>query len=139
MIILDTNVVSALMRLDREPAVAAWINRQSIDAIFVTTVTVFEVRFGLERMPAGKGRRSNELRFAQVLATLVPGRILSLDQLGADAAARLHLKRGKHKADLEAPDSLIAGIANHIGASIATRNAKDFNNLGVPLINPWVV
>ena len=137
MIILDSNVVSALMRLDREPKVAAWLNRQQPTDLFVTTVTVFEVRFGLELMPHGQGKARNEARFSDVLSLLVPGRILSLDQPGAESAAAVHRKRGKHKANLGAPDSLIAGIALHLGATVATRNTKDFKALNVPLIDPW--
>ena len=137
MIILDSNVVSALMRLDREPLVAAWLNKQRPLELFITTVTIFEVQFGLELMPRGKGRTRNEARFSDILDLLVPGRVLNLDQPGAALAATIHLRRGQRKTNVETPDSLIAGIALHLGAAVATRNTKDFKSLRVPLINPW--
>jgi toxin FitB len=137
MIILDSNVVSALMRLDPETAVAIWLNRQAIDDLFLTPVTIFEIHFGLERMPPGKAKRNTEMRFTQVLTNIVSGRSLNLDQQVSETAARLHVMRGKHTAKLDAPDSKIAGIALQSGATIAPRNTQVFANLGVDLVNPW--
>jgi toxin FitB len=137
MIILDSNVVSALMRFEKEAKVMQWVSGSPTTDLFVTVVTVFEITFGLQRMPVGTGRRNYEGRFANILTTLFPSRVLSFDEASAAAAAAAHIKRGRHKADLEAPESMIAGIALHYGATIATRNAKDFRSLPIPLVDPW--
>ena len=137
MIILDTNVISAIMRLELEPKVAAWLDLQNPQVLFVTAVSLFEIHFGIERMARGKKRTLHEARLATVMSDVVAGRLVNFDRETSIAAAKAHSVRGKMKANHEAPDSLIAGTAIHHAASIATRNAKDFAGLGVKIINPW--
>ena len=137
MIILDTNVASALMRLESEPAVADWLSKQVRDTLHLTTVSIFEIQFGIERFPAGGKRRQLEAGFASVMRNVIAGRTLQLDHFTALAAAVVHVKRGKAKANVQAPDSLIAGAAKHYGATVATRNTKDFGGLGLTLVDPW--
>ena len=137
MIILDTNVASALMRLQSEPAVDSWLRKQVGNTLHITTVSIFEIQFGIERFPAGRKRTQLEVGFASVLRNVIAGRILQLDHAAAMTAAVMHVKRGKSKANVEAPDSLIAGAARHHGAVVATRNAKDFGGLGLTLVDPW--
>ena len=102
MIIIDTNVASALMRLELEPAVAAWIDEQDLESIFLTSVSIFEIQFGVERAPHGRKRVKFAADFAALLSQIVPGRIIELDRSGAIAAAAVHVAKGKAKAKAKA-------------------------------------
>ncbi len=137
MIIVDTNVVSALMRLELEPEVAAWLDTQNLDALFVTSISLFEVQFGIERMAKGNKRSFLEARLEDILRAVVAGRIINFDRFAAADAAVVHVMRGKAKAEHQTPDSLIAGIARQHGATVATRNVRDFAGLSVKVVDPW--
>ena len=125
------------MRLQSEPIVDDWLRKQVRDDLHLTTVSIFEIQFGIERFPVGRKRAQLEAGFASVMSNIIVGRILQLDYPVALAAAVMHVKRGKSKANIEAPDSLIAGAALHYGAVVATRNSKDFGGLGLTLVDPW--
>jgi len=137
MIIADTNVASAFMRLELEPKVTAWLDAQNLDDLFVTSISLFEIQFGIERLAKGKKRALHEARLDEVLRGIIAGRIINFDRLAAAEAAAVHVIRGKAKADTQARDSLIAGIARHHGATLATRNVKDFASLGLAIVDPW--
>ena len=106
--------------------------------LFVTSITIFEIHFGLIAMPSGKRRRNAGSRFNDIISTVVASRILHLDTASARAAAEAHAARGKDRAKVDAPDSLIAGLAREHGATVATRNIKDFSGLGITLVDPWM-
>lgn len=137
MILLDTNVLSALMRREPEPRVIEWLDAQSAESIWTTTITVFEVRFGLELLAMGRRRRVLEAAFASALTEELEGRILVFDRPAADAAAELAAQRRRIGRPIDFRDIQIAGIAKARRATLATRNLRHFEGLGVDLIDPW--
>ena len=137
MIIVDTNVLSALMRLDRESAVRDWLDKQVIDQLRVSAPTIFEIHYGLSALPAGRRRREMEARLADVMADLFSNKVIPLDNEAAQSAGRAHAEHVANARNVDVPDSQIAGVARLLGATIATRNTADFTGLGIPLINPW--
>jgi toxin FitB len=138
MIVLDSNVVSALMRIESEPAVAAWLAHQNIERLVTTAPTFFEIQFGIEAKPQGRRRRALEESFASVIDGVLARRILTFDEAAAAAGARARAIQRRRGLTASVPDSQIAGIAMFHGHAIATRNVADFAHLGLPLINPWV-
>jgi toxin FitB len=135
--ILDTNVLSALMRTKPDVAVVSWLDRQPADAIWITSVTLFEARFGLALLPKGKRRFGLERAFEQVVEEDLANRILDFDSVAAAAAARLAAERQRAGRIVDLRDTLIAGIAQARRATIATRNTKHFEGLDVPVVDPW--
>lgn len=137
MIIVDTNVLSALMRLDRESAVRNWLDKQVIDQLRVSAPTMFEIHYGLSALPVGRRRREMEARLADVIADLFRNKVIPLDNEAAQSAGRAHAEHVAIGRNVDVPNSQIAGVARLLGATIATRNTADFAGLGIPLINPW--
>jgi toxin FitB len=137
LILLDTNVVSALMKRLAVPLLSGWLDRQLPTDLWTTSITVFEIRFGLTAMPDGRRRRSLEAEFDAVLSEDLSGRVASLDRPAADAAARLGAKRRSEGKSVELRDTMIAGIALARRAAIATRNVRHFADLDIRIINPW--
>ena len=133
MIILDTNVLSALMRTTPDVAVVNWLDRQPADSIWVTSVTVFETRFGLALLPRGKKRAGLERAFDRVLTEDLANRVLDFDSAAATIAAKFAADR--RVADFR--DTLIAEIAQAHRATLATRNIRHFEGLDVPVVDPW--
>jgi predicted nucleic acid-binding protein len=138
-IILDTNVISALMRREVESAVLDWIDGLPDQSLWTTAVSVFEVRFGLELLPPGRRRRSLEEEFAQVLDEDLEGRVLSLDIAAADRAASAAARHRRGGRTFEIRDAQIAGIALAQKATLATRNTRHFSGIGLALVDPWAV
>ena len=137
MTILDTNVLSALMRTKPDVAVVSWLDRQPADAIWITSVTLLEARFGLALLPKGKRRLGLERAFEQVVEEDLANRVLDFDSVAAAAAARLAAERQRAGRIVDLRDTLIAGIAQARRATIATRNTKHFEGLDVPVVDPW--
>jgi toxin FitB len=137
MIILDTNVVSALMRDPPDAKVTAWLDLQPRTSLWTSSVTVLEVRYGLEIMPVGK-RRSSLVETFELILEKIDRRVAGLDLDAAQRTADLMALRRKKGRPVELRDTMIAGIvlANH--ASLATGNTAHFQDLSVSLINPWV-
>jgi predicted nucleic acid-binding protein len=136
-IILDTNVLSAIMRTTPEAAVVEWLDRQPADAVWLSSITVFETRFGLALLPKGRRRRELERAFESVLTEDLANRVLDFDSVAAATAAQLAADRQRAGRVVDLRDTLIAGIALARRATIATRNIKHFEGLDVPVINPW--
>jgi toxin FitB len=136
-IVLDTNVLSALMRTKPDALVVDWLDRQPADSIWVTSITVFEARFGLALLPKGKRRRSLERAFERVLTEDFSSRVLSLDEMAAATAGQLAAERQRAGRVVDLRDTLIAGIAQARRATIATRNTRHFEGLDVPVVDPW--
>jgi len=136
-IVLDTNVLSALMRDAPDAAVVHWLDRQAADVIWTTSITVFEVRFGLQTLPVGKRRRALEAAFARVLVEDLEHRVLDFDTAAADAAGVLAATRQKRGRPIDLRDTQIAGILLSRRATLATRNVRHFADLKVPIVNPW--
>jgi predicted nucleic acid-binding protein len=137
MILLDTNVLSALMQEKPDPHVVAWLDLQPAESIWTTSVTVFEIRFGVEILAAGKRRRFLEDTFEQMLAEDFDGRVVPFDERAAQWAGRFAAARRRAGRTIEIRDAQIAGIAAARKATIATRNVRHFDALGPALIDPW--
>jgi predicted nucleic acid-binding protein len=137
MIILDTNVLSALMQTTPDPTVVDWLDRQPADSVWVTSLTVFEARFGLALLPKSRRRLGLERSFDRVLDEDLAKRVLDFDSLAAAAAAELAAARRRAGRAVDLRDTLIAGIAQARRATIATRNTRHFEGLDVPVVNPW--
>lgn len=137
MIVLDTNVLSALMRTSPDAVVVEWLDRQPADSVWLTSITVFEARFGLALLPKGKRRTHLEGAFDRVLTEDLSSRVLALDEMAAGTAAQLAAERQRAGRLVDLRDTLIAGMAQARRATIATRNVRHFEGLDVPVVNPW--
>lgn len=137
MIILDTNVVSALMQREPEPRVVAWLDRQPARSIWITTISLFESHFGLALLPKGKRRLALEAALEQVLQDDIERRVLPFDTAAALQAASLAASRQRAGRPVDVRDTQIAGIALANRASIATRNLRHFEGLDVAVVDPW--
>ena len=138
MIILDTNVLSTLMQKTPDQSVVAWLDQQPRTSIWTTSVTVLEIRFGLQIMPSGK-RHSTLLQAFEDLLDKIGQRVAPFDVAAAAQAGDLMASRGKKGRPGELRDSMIAGIALAQHATLATRNTTHFDDTEVSLINPWMV
>jgi toxin FitB len=136
-IVLDTNVLSALMRTRPEAVVVEWLDRQPADSVWLTSITVFEARFGLALLPKGRRRLGLERAFDRVLTEDLLSRVLTLDEMAAVTAAQLAAERHRAGRVVDLRDTLIAGIAQAHRAAIATRNTRHFEGLDVPVVDPW--
>ena len=136
MIVLDTNVISVMMEQREEPAVVRWLDRQRLDDLCTTAVNVHELWYGIEKMTRGR-RRTNLSKGLDDTLSLLANRILPLDVASAAVSGRLQAERESIGRPMELGDCLIAGIAVHFGARIATRNVRHFSSLSVTIINPW--
>jgi predicted nucleic acid-binding protein len=138
-IVLDTNVVSALMRREPDPVVVAWLDALPPESIWTTSITVFEVRLGLEILETGRRRRELEEAFAKALEEDLEGRVLIFDQTAAQAAGRIAAERRRAGRAVEIRDVQIAGIVTVRKATLATRNTRHFEGCGLVLVDPWSV
>ena len=137
MIILDTNVISELMKPGPFPAVFSWASSHPPAELFTTTITMAEVLYGVERLPHGK-RRNQLLSEAESIFTEdFGGRILAFDEPSARMFAIVATERRAQGLPIDEPDAQIAAIARAHGATLATRNVNDFEGCGVRLVNPW--
>ncbi len=137
MILLDTNVLSGLMQHVPDQQLVEWLDDQPVESIWTTAITVFEVRMGLELLAPGRRRRQLEQAFDQLLAEHLEGRIQTFDQTAAMAAGTIAASRQRAGRTLEIRDLQIAGIATARRASVATRNVRHFEGLGLDVIDPW--
>ena len=138
MILLDTNVVSAVMKPSPERSVVDWLNRQETVTLYLSTISLAEIGYGLQVMPHGNRRRSLEERFEKFVVKGFEHRILGFDA----RAARLYGEVMGHRKTLGRPmgilDGQIASIARASRFGVATRNVRDFEECGLDLINPFV-
>ena len=137
MIVLDTNVLSSLMRQTPDRDVVEWLDHQPRSSMWTTAITVLEIRFGLQILPAGKRRSLLMLAFDTVLVEKIENRIAQFDRAAAEQAADLMAARHKRGRPVDLRDTLIAGIVIAHGAALATRNTDHFADLPVRVVNPW--
>ena len=137
MIVLDTNVLSALMQRDADPIALSWLDRQPPESVWTTAVTVFEVCFGLGLLVPGRRRRRLEEAFARALDEDFEGRVLDFDRNAAREAGAIAVKNRRAGRPVEIRDAQIAGIVATRRATLATRNTRHFDNLGIAIVNPW--
>ena len=136
MIILDTNVLSALMLQTPDRGVVAWLDKQSRTSVWTTSITVLEIRFGLQIMAAGK-RRSALIHAFEILLEKIGNRVVPFDVAAAQQSADLMASRHKKGRPGDLRDTMIAGIVLAQHATLATRNTTHFEDISVPLVNPW--
>lgn len=137
MIILDTNVLSALMHAKPDPVVVSWLDQLPAESIWITSVTLFEARYGLALLPQGKRRTMLTTQFEGFVEEDLEGRVLLFDHRAADQAALLAAARRKRGCTVDMRDTFIAGIALARKATLATRNIRHFDDLTIQVVNPW--
>lgn len=137
MIVLDTNVISELFKPVPDPTAMAWVGSLPGSEMFTTAVTRGELLFGLYCMP--NGRRKSDLlqEVAGLFEQKLVGHVLPYDGDAANAHAEFAAMRRAQGRPVEQSDAMIAGIARSRGATLATRNLRDFEGCGVTLIDPW--
>jgi predicted nucleic acid-binding protein len=139
MILLDTNILSELMRRTPEAAVEQWLADQPAASVFISAITEAELRYGLALMPSGKRRSALAVEIDDMLGEDFSGRILPFDSPAAVAFAEIAAERRQVGRPISQADAQIAAIARSRGAALATRNVPDFEGCGVEIINPWNV
>jgi predicted nucleic acid-binding protein len=137
MIILDTKVVPELMRPSPDSRVATWFANLTDDSLATTTITVAEMTFGLARLPLGVKRSRLEKGFAELIDELGPLPVLDFISIAARLAGEARAAREASGFPIALADAAIAGLALAHGAGLATRNTRNFEGLGLRLINPW--
>ena len=137
MILLDTNVVSALIGEQTDRRVAMWANEKPAEDLWIPTVGLFEVRAGFLRMPPGRRRETLLSNFKFLFEDALGGRSVALDASATDAAATLDAERKARGFVVGLADTLIAGIALSRRATLATRNVRHFADLPTPVVDPW--
>ena len=137
MILLDTNILSELMRSAPEPAVERWLAAQPDASVFITAITEAELRYGAALLPSGKRRAALAAEIEGMLEDDFGGRILPFDSMAAQAFALVASERRQAGKPISQADAQIAAVARSRGASLATRNVPDFEGCGIEVINPW--
>ena len=137
MFILDTNVVSELMRPAPDPAIASWVTERATSSLFLTAVTEAELRFGLAVMPPGKRREGLATGLERMLKAGFANRVLPFDSGAARAYAGIAAARRRLGRPIRQADCQIAAIARARGMAVATRNVRDFEEIGIEIYNPW--
>ncbi len=137
MILLDTNVISALMQSTPDRVVVDWLDAQTPTTVWIPSVAVFEVRYGLARLPNGRRKRDLQSAFDTMLAEDLEHRVVEFDRSAAEHAAALAADREAAGRPVDLRDTMIAGIAVARRATIATRNTRHFEDLPVVVLNPW--
>jgi predicted nucleic acid-binding protein len=137
MIILDTNVLSALMRRPQHQAVLKWLDNQSAVSLWTTSITILEVRFGIEVLSSGRRRALLTEAFEKTINEILERRVAVFDAESAHEASVLMAIRQKKGRGMDFRDAMIGGIALAHRATIATRNTRHFDDLSTPVVNPW--
>jgi predicted nucleic acid-binding protein len=138
MIVLDTNVLSALMQQQPDARVVSWLDRQAAESVWISTITLFEARYGLALLASGRRKKVLLERFEQFLEHDLENRVLAFDSQAATLAAQLAADRKARGRPVDIRDTFIAGIALARRATLATRNMRHFDDLSVPVVNPWL-
>jgi predicted nucleic acid-binding protein len=138
MIVLDTNVLSELLRPAPEARVLAWLDAQPSASLFTTAVTQGEILYGIRLLPDGQHRKKLWNAAVAIFDEDFAGRVLSFDGDAAGVYADIGASRRAASRPISQFDATIAAISRSRGASLATRNAKDFEGCGIEVVNPWV-
>ncbi|MFI5840030.1 type II toxin-antitoxin system VapC family toxin [Catenuloplanes sp. NPDC051500] len=136
MIVLDSNVVSELMRSEPARSVVEWLQSNTGEALYTTAITIAEIRYGIARLPQGRRRDSLHQAANEIFAAF-PRQVLPFDLAAAGAYADIAATRSNLGAPIDSMDAQIAAICRSQSAILATRNIKDFAETGVALVNPW--
>lgn len=138
MIVLDTNIISEMMKKSPHHAVVRWIDQQDPMLLFVTTITIAEISYGIHALPNGKRRVDIENAFTKTMQEGFKHRILSFDERAAHQYGLLMAHRKERGRPLSILDGQIAAIASVQSATVATRNMSDFSDCDLDLVNPFV-
>jgi toxin FitB len=136
-IVLDTNVVSELMRRVPDDEVVRWVDRYPADEVFITAVTAAELAYGVERMPDGERKAVLALKVSELLTEDFQGQILPFDGAAAVYYGEIAATREAQGCPVSIADAQIAATCRRFAACLATRNTKDFVDTGITLLNPW--
>lgn len=136
MIVLDTNVLSEPLKTEPSPKVIEWLDRQSAETLFITTISRAELRFGVLKLPEGKRKIVLAVQIERVLG-LFKDRTLDFDAAAADRLAQIAADCERIGKRALAPDAYIAACAAVRDYAVATRNVRHFEHTGVRVINPW--
>lgn len=139
MIILDTNIISELMKSSPATTVIDWLDQQQTDLLHVTTITIAEIQYGLQSLPNGQRRKALESAFENTILEAFAHRVMPFDDNAAIHYGRIMSARKKSGQPLSILDGQIASIANAQQATLATRNIRDFLNCSIQLINPFTL
>ena len=126
------------MRSVPDAAVMSWLDRQPAESIWITSITLFEARFGLALLPSGRRRQRLESEFDRLLREDLENRVLDFDSAAAAEAATLAAARQKGGRPVDMRDTQIAGIALARHATLATRNVRHFADLEISIVDPWI-
>ena len=137
MFVVDTNVLSEIMKAMPEPNVAQWVDRAPRKLLFTTVMSKAEILAGIEVMPAGRRRKSLEVVAQELFETGFRDRVLTFDDKSSVLYAQISTARRRSGRTISVSDSIIAAIARRHGASVVTRDVGGFDLTGVPIINPW--
>jgi predicted nucleic acid-binding protein len=136
-IILDTNVISELMRSRPNPAVVAWSAAQARSMLYTTSINKAEILFGVAALPEGRRRRGLAAAAEAMFSEDLVGRVLPFDEIAAAYYAEIVVSCRRSGSPIDGFDAQIAAIASAMGADIATRDVDGFGGCGVAVINPW--
>ncbi|WP_047454210.1 type II toxin-antitoxin system VapC family toxin [Rhizobium rhizogenes] len=139
MIVLDTNVISELWKAEPDPNVLAWIDAQMVETLYLSTITIAELRFGLATMPEGKRRTIYQDRLEREVLPAFSGRVLPFDLDASQAYAKLMAQAKEAGKAIGKADGYIAATAAARGMTVATRDTSPFEAAGLNVINPWDV
>jgi predicted nucleic acid-binding protein len=138
MIVLDTNVVSELLRPEPDDRVLTWLEPQSANSVFTTAITQGEILYGIRLLADGKRRRNLWGAASAIFDEDFAGRVLGFDSEAAGHYAEIAATRRASGRPISQFDATIAAITRSHGAVLATRNEKDFEGCGIEVVNPWV-
>jgi toxin FitB len=137
MIVLDTNVLSELMKSEPSQTVMSWVLKQSATSLFITTVTQAEILYGLVLLPIGRRREALRTAAQTMFEEDFSGRILPFDIAAAYQFAQIASERRQAGRPISQFDAQIAAITRSRGAALSTRNVSDFEGCGLQVLNPW--
>ncbi|WOI08942.1 type II toxin-antitoxin system VapC family toxin [Thalassospira lucentensis] len=137
MIVIDTNVISELWKIAPNPTVLAWIDEQAVETLYLSAITVAEIRYGLATMPEGKRRKVYKERLVNEVLPAFAGRVLPFDMDASQAYANLMARARAEGQAIGTADGYIAAIVKARGFSIVTRDVAPFQVAGLNVINPW--
>ena len=138
MILLDTNIVSEVMKTRPAETVVAWLNGQDSEKLHVSSVTIGEITYGLQILPDGRRRSGLRERFERFVALAFDQRVLVYDESAARVYGELMGERKALGLPMSISDGQIAAIARLSHLAVATRNVTDFENCGIDVVNPFV-
>ena len=138
MMLVDTHVISEIMKVQPSAGVVDWLNNQKPSSLYISTITIGEIEYGLRILPVGKRHLQLKDRFERFLSLAFAQRVLAFDEPAARSYGEVMGLRKEMGRPMNIPDGQIAAIAKANRLKVATRNISDFENCGIELINPFL-